>query len=310
MVFLNVTTNGTSIQYFNGHILLGQVTAPQGAMSFAGLLFPDPVVTRVVVTLGTGEIFELRRQHAIAGSVRPAIWSRATTWPWPSPRPARGAAAATAGVPVTAVLDTFTESNADASPTALIDWGDGARSAGTIVPGPGGTFLVAGNHAYAHTGSFLADVTVDDSSGPEQTREIEIAGRAAHDHDRTDVLSLRGRGVRQHDLHGHSLGRRRRGRDRARRAGLVQPRRLPVPRSPRTERASSGRPRSPACRRARCCSRPDSCPRARRTIAAAYAGDGAHTASIATTSVGVRAQRCTLKALTRRLRPRRPRACS
>ena len=62
VVFLNVTTDGTRIQYYNGDIPLGQVSAMPtpagpGDPSFAGLLFQGAVVTRVVITLGTAQIF-------------------------------------------------------------------------------------------------------------------------------------------------------------------------------------------------------------------------------------------------------------
>ncbi|HZE04362.1 MAG TPA: hypothetical protein VE127_04000, partial [Solirubrobacteraceae bacterium] len=171
VVFLGVTTAGTSIQLFNGDIplLSSPAQAPIGATSFVGVLFPDAVVTRAVITLGTGEIFDFDGSSVAPGASGSDLVAGDDVV-LGEPAPARAAVTATAGVPVTAALDTFTETNPSASPKALIDWGDGARTAGTITPGPGGTLLVTGDHAYAQTGSYIAKVTVEDSSGPEQTK--------------------------------------------------------------------------------------------------------------------------------------------
>lgn len=172
IVFLGAS-GSTQIQYYNGDILLGSVPAPApaGATSFAGLLFPDPVVTRVVVLLGGAEIFAFDGSTVTPGGPNPVAGDDVVL---AEPAPARGALTATAGVPVTATLDTFTESNPNATPTAQIDWGDGTRSTGTIAPGSGGVFVVSGSHAYAQTGSYTATVTVDDLVGPEQTRQTSI----------------------------------------------------------------------------------------------------------------------------------------
>lgn len=48
--------------------------------------------------------------------------------------------------------------------TAMIDWGDGTSSAGSITES-GSTFTVQGSHAYAEDGSFPLVVTVDDDNG-------------------------------------------------------------------------------------------------------------------------------------------------
>ena len=71
---------------------------------------------------------------------------------------------ATAGVPISPVLDTVTESNANAYVSATIDWGDGTRSTGTLVPAAGGALAVTGTHAYTETGTYNAVVTADDSA--------------------------------------------------------------------------------------------------------------------------------------------------
>ena len=81
---------GTTIQYYSG----GQAPArqpqpvPQGATSFDGVLFADPVVTRVVITLGTAEIFSFDGSTVTADSTPSNTMSpRATTSWWPSPAP-------------------------------------------------------------------------------------------------------------------------------------------------------------------------------------------------------------------------------
>ena len=67
VVFLNVKTAGTTIQYYSGNSLLSPGARRRSATSFAGLLFRDPVVTRVVVTLGTATMFNLDGSPGRAG---------------------------------------------------------------------------------------------------------------------------------------------------------------------------------------------------------------------------------------------------
>ena len=59
VVFLHAAASGTTIEYFNGQTSLGVATAPVGPTSFVGMLFGDPVVTRVVITLGSTAMFNL-----------------------------------------------------------------------------------------------------------------------------------------------------------------------------------------------------------------------------------------------------------
>jgi hypothetical protein len=174
VTFLNVkAANTTGIQYFDGDIPLGQAFAPIGNTSFAGMLFPDAVVTRVVITLGSASIFSFDGSKHTQGGTDPSTLVAGEDLALAEPAPAPGVAT-TAGVPVTSLLDTFIEITPGATPRATIDWGDGTRTAGTIAPGAGGTSVVAGDHAYAETGSFTAKVTVDDSGGPEQTSQTQI----------------------------------------------------------------------------------------------------------------------------------------
>jgi hypothetical protein len=302
VVFLNVTATGTTIQYYNGDIPL--LSQPQpvstGSTSFAGALFPNAVVTRVVITLGTAQIFNFD-----GGSI---------TQPPPTtdfvagddvglaePAPVRGAASATAGVPVTAPLDAFIESSPNATVTAVIDWGDGAHTAGTITPGSGGTFVVTGNHAYAKSGTYTAEVTVDDFSGPEQTKltDIVVGSRATT----TSVTCSPSpvtvsAGTVCTAAVGDLAG-----------PGVIAPSGL-VTFSTTTPGAAFGQ--AGGCMLAPtatagvsvCSVRfiPGQMPPNQARVAAAYGGDDAHAGSGGGATVGVRAQRCSLQALTRRLR--------
>jgi hypothetical protein len=159
-----------TIDYYNGDILLDSVSAPAGAaVSFAGLLYPDPVVTRVAVTLGGSDIFDWT-----GGAVTPGGSGAvaADDIVLAEPAPARPTLLATAGVSTGGILDTFT--NTESQATAVIDWGDGTRTAGTIASEGGGVFNVIGNHAYAAPGSYTATVTVSDYSGDQQVSQTQV----------------------------------------------------------------------------------------------------------------------------------------
>ncbi len=302
-VFLNVSqANTTEIQYYNGDILLGHVFAPvdAGGPSFAALLFADPVVTRVVVTLGTGAIFSFDGSSAAAGPSTSDLVAGDDV-ALAEPAPARGALTATAGVPLTAALDAFTESNPNATPHAAIDWGDGTSTTGTITTGAGGTFLVAGDHAYARPGSYLAQVTVDDASGPEQTREITVAvgSRAT-----ATALTCSPTAVAVSAITTCSATV-----SDAAGVGASAPSGLVSFASPTPAAAF---PQSGACllgptavAGVSSCSiqfTPGQLPPSQARLSASYAGDATHAASAGATAVAVHLQRCTLHALTHRLR--------
>ncbi len=188
-MFLNVRSGSpTEIQYYNDNSLLYTQSAPAapGGTSFAGVLFPSAVVTRVVITLGDGEIFGFDGSTAMAGGPhRPPISSPATTSCSPSRRRPRPAIGATAGVPISSVLDTFTESDTHAFVAASIDWGDGTRSVGHDRP----DVAAARSRSPAamptpQAGSYTAEVTVRGLERPsEQTSDtvIEVAPRASSD---------------------------------------------------------------------------------------------------------------------------------
>ena len=303
VTFLNVkAASTTGIQYFDGDIPLGQVFAPTGNVSFAGMVFPDAVVTRVVITLGSAEIFSFDGSQPAQGGTNPntlvAGEDLALAEPAPDPN-----VATTAGVPVTSPLDTFTETNPSATPRATIDWGDGTRTSGVIAPGAAGTFVVTGDHAYAEAGSYTAQVTVDDSSGPEQTSQaqIQVAPRSSA----TSVtcspspVAVTSSTICTATVSDVGAG------------GPITPTGTVVFSSP-TPGASFdadsgcalGATATPGEAICEVQLTPTELPPAQARIDAIYAGDDAHTTSSDSAIVGVRAQRCTLKALSSKLKGR------
>jgi hypothetical protein len=73
---------------------------------------------------------------------------------------------AQAGIPFTGVVATFTDAdtaNVASDFTAVIDWGDGHTSAGTVTGGSG-AFTVSGTHTYATPGSYAVLVTLSDDA--------------------------------------------------------------------------------------------------------------------------------------------------
>ena len=301
IVFLN--SNGSAqIQYYNGDDLLaqGSVTAPAGTTSFAGLLFPDPVVSRVVVTLGGSVIFTWNGTTVGAGGANPVAGDDIVV---AEPAPARPAVSATAGIPISPVLDTFT--NTESNATATIDWGDGTESVGTIVPASGGAFNVTGGHAYALAGTYTATVTVDDFSGDEQSSQtlVQVAPRASV----TSVtcspslVAVTASTICTATVSDAGAG------------GPITPTGTVVFSSPTPgalfdadSGCALGATATPGQAICEVQLTPTELPPAQARIDAVYAGDDAHATSSDSAIVGVRAQRCTLKPLSSRLKGRPP----
>ena len=305
VVFLNVTSAATTtIRYFNGQTLLGQVSAPTGAMSFAGMLFRDPVVNRVAITLGSAMIFSFDGRTVTAGGTDPNTLAAGDDVVLAEPGAGQSTVAATAGVPVSSALGSFSDTDTSATPAdfrASIDWGDGVRSLGTIAAAPGGGFVVTGSHAYAEAGSFSARVTVDDFSASELALDagVQVALRPS-------VTSL----ICSPPAVAVSAGTTctatvsdTAGVGASGPGGLVS--------------FTSGTPGAAFGQDGGCQLAPtaitgvSSCavqftpgqrPPKQAHVAALYAGDEAHGASNAAATVSVRPQRCALKVLTRRLR--------
>jgi hypothetical protein len=93
-------------------------------------------------------------------------------------------------------LSTFSDLNPNAVAddfTAVIDWGDGTRSPGTVRGGDAGAFDVAGSHTYAHNGWYIASVLVTDADGAStvlsRTVYVQDAPLTAHG-EKLTALSL------------------------------------------------------------------------------------------------------------------------
>jgi hypothetical protein len=72
---------------------------------------------------------------------------------------------ATEQSPFSGVVATFTDDDPNATPdsfVAVVDWGDGSSTIGTITSNGGGGFDVSGQHTYADEGSFAVTVTITD----------------------------------------------------------------------------------------------------------------------------------------------------
>jgi hypothetical protein len=191
-IFENVElANTTSIQYFNGNTLLDTEFAPvagMGKQSFVGALFSSPVVTRVVLTLGTDVIFSFDGTTVKPGPfaddgvnhnlVTTDNWAFAEPVATPNGLPiVTGAQGTTfAAATVTAVpgasFTGVTASFSDLDPagnakdfTATINWGDNHSTNGLIVANKQGGFDVQGTHTYATAGVFPINVDIADFGG-------------------------------------------------------------------------------------------------------------------------------------------------
>lgn len=75
-IFLDVEqANTSSIEYFNGAVSLGKFFVPVGASGqaeFLGVLFNAPIVTRVVITTGTAQVFNFANGQLTAGAAESA----------------------------------------------------------------------------------------------------------------------------------------------------------------------------------------------------------------------------------------------
>ena len=163
---------------------------------------------------------------------------------------------------------------------ATIDWGDGTRTTGTIVPAAGGALAVTGTHAYAHAGSYNARGHRGRlRTAHEQTLGRADPGRPALDHDERHVLALPGRGHRLDAVHRRPSRTPRRRADHARRARSRSARRRPGRSFADDSGCVLGATATPGVAICDVQFTPTQLPPAQARIVAAYGGDGAHTGS-------------------------------
>ncbi len=302
-VFLNVKTPGTTtIQYFNGLTSLGEVSAPVGDTSFAGMLFRDPVVSRVLITLGSATLFDFHGSGPVGTD--PNTLVAGDDMVLAEPGAGQTSLSATAGIPVSTVLARFSDTDPSSTPAdfrATIDWGDGARTLGTIATASGGGFVVTGGHAYAQAGNYTVTVTVNDFSGSQLATDatVQVMMRPTVTSIVCSPSSVAVSATTSCAATVSDTGG----------AGADDPTGL-VSFSSTTTGAGFGQDGG-CVLAATAMTGVSSCavqftPGQRISnqahLAAAYGGDGAHGASTGAATVTVRPQRCTLKVLARRLR--------
>ena len=188
-IFLNVTQPGTTIEYFHGDALLDTLNVPvggQGTAVFAAELFNSPIVTNVVLTLGTGVLFHFNGTSVTSGGADTALNNLVVTddFVFPEPVPVAngfpivsGSAGfanavvtvnATQGASFSAPVASFFDTNPNGTSrdfTAIINWGDGKASVGTLISNSNGGFDVTGTHTYGQAGSFTISTDVQDFGG-------------------------------------------------------------------------------------------------------------------------------------------------
>ena len=80
------------------------------------------------------------------------------------------------GAPFSGVVAVFTDPDGHpaANFTAVVDWGDGSTSSGTVAPDSAGGFDVTDGHTFAEAGAYPILVTVDDSDGASATSDRTV----------------------------------------------------------------------------------------------------------------------------------------
>jgi hypothetical protein len=181
MMFLNVDQPTTTIEYFSGSTLLYTATAPvagTGQPSFVGVLFQSPAVTQVVINMGSAAIFSFDGTAFTSGPSSSVVnLVAADDVVLAEPTSVTTTLQGTAGVPVSGVLSSFSDTDPNGSASdyfAVVGWGDGTQS-GAPVSGGSGLFSVTGTHTYMRQGTFQVTTTVTDFGGNTQVNHVTIA---------------------------------------------------------------------------------------------------------------------------------------
>jgi hypothetical protein len=178
-VFLNVRLpNTTSIEYLSGDTMLARQFVPVGGVglpSFVGTLFVSPVVTSVVINLGTAQIFSFDGTNFAAGIVSDSGLDNLVAMDdlaLAEPAPEAPTLAGAVGIPLSGSMASFSDSDPNANAhdfTSSIDWGDGTSGSGQVTAAASGGFTVAGGHTYAAPGAYAVAITVQDLGGARHT---------------------------------------------------------------------------------------------------------------------------------------------
>jgi hypothetical protein len=192
----NRIANSSSIEYFHGAQSLGKFFVPTsntaGDPEFLGVLFKNPIVTNVSLTLGTDTLFSFNgTTFSAVGTDNPPTHNLVVTddFLYPEPLPLQNAPPvvdgtgqgvlntrplfnATPDVPFTGQVATFSSSDATATAKqffAVIHWGDGHSSNGAVSDDGKGGFAVTGTNMYHEPGLFSLSVQVQSFAGDKVT---------------------------------------------------------------------------------------------------------------------------------------------
>jgi hypothetical protein len=299
--FVNAASAGATIQYYSGDAPLFAQPLPVST-SFIGVLFAQPVVTRVVVTLGSEPMFSFDGSTLTPGTTASNTLAAGDDVVLAEPGAGETTVDSTAGVPVSATFPSFDPNEPAADIRATIDWGDGTASSGAIVPAGGGSLAVIGSHSYTLPGSYTATVTVDDFSGSELETQtvIRVAPRASSTVVTCSPASV---AVSASTICTAIVSDASAGSASAP-TGLVT---FGSPTAgaafPAAGSCILGPTAAPGISLCEVQFQPEQRPPLQARVTASYGGDALHTASAATSILAVRNQRCSVTALSRRLRP-------
>jgi hypothetical protein len=189
----NQTANTSSIEYFHGALSLGKffvkADATPGDPEFLGVLFNNPIVTSVTLTLGTDVLFNFNGSAATGVGTNPANLVVTDDFVYAEPVSsinnvaiddvpvlpgpngtlnAQPKASATVATAFTGPVATFSYNPAALASqfTATINWGDGHTTNGTVQANASGGFDVIGTNTYGFAGAIPISVHVQDLGLP------------------------------------------------------------------------------------------------------------------------------------------------
>jgi hypothetical protein len=175
----NQNANTSAIEFFHGSRLLTTAFVPTGTAGqaeFLGVVFNNPIVTNVTMTLGTDVLFDFNGTTATGVGTDPTRLVVTDDFAYAEPVPildapvilpgpngtanALAKASAVVGTPFNGVVATFSDTTAASASqfTATINWGDGKISNGTVQANASGGFDVVGTNTFG--GAFATPISV------------------------------------------------------------------------------------------------------------------------------------------------------